>query len=25
LTDDPNRSRFFQALANKMVDIQEAS
>jgi len=24
LTDDPNRSRFFQALANKMVDIQEA-
>jgi hypothetical protein len=24
LTSDPNRSRFFQALANKMVDIQEA-
>ena len=24
LTNDPNRSRFFQALANKMVDIQEA-
>jgi len=24
LTDDPNRSIFFQALANKMVDIQEA-
>jgi hypothetical protein len=24
LTDDPNRSRFFHALANKMVDIQEA-
>ena len=24
LTNDPKRSRFFQALANKMVDIQEA-
>jgi len=24
LTDDPDRSIFFQALANKMVDIQEA-
>ena len=25
LTNDPDRSIFFQALANKMVDIQEAS
>ena len=25
LTNDPDRSRFFHALANKMVDIQEAS
>ena len=24
LTNDPDRSIFFQALANKMVDIQEA-